>query len=157
MSHLKKIFFVFIFVAINTSIYANEKQSTIQGVHDFTSLFQQAAEEKKVILLEISASYCGFCHKLEEEILNPMIISGEYEHVLIRQLQIDSYHDLTMPNNKTITPSQYASQKNIFVTPTILFLNSQGEEVAERIIGINSVDYFGAYVDDALKIGADKL
>lgn len=131
--------------------------TTVQPLQSFDALFKQSKKEHKVIMLEMSASYCGFCRKLEAEIINPMIISGDYNHVLIRQLHIDSYHDIKMPNNKTTTPAEYAKSKGIFVTPTLLFLNDKNEEISKRILGINSVDYFGAYVDEALKEGAEKL
>jgi len=140
--------------------YANDHQSTIttvKPVENLDLLFKQSKKEKKVILLEMSASYCGFCRKLEAEIINPMIISGDYDHVLIRHLEIDSDNDIKMPNGQSMSPSEYARSKNVFVTPTLLFLNDKNEEIAKRIIGINSVDYFGAYVDDALETGASKL
>ncbi len=151
--------FLLTFLFVIQMVDANDGSpiTTVQQVEDLDSLFKQSKLEKKVILLEMSASYCGFCRTLEAEIINPMIISGDYENVLIRNLEIDSYYDIKMPNGQTMTPSQFARSKNVFVTPTILFLNHKNEEVAERIIGINSVDYFGAYVDDALKIGAKNI
>jgi len=157
MLKIKLFFLLAILFVTATATFAADKITTVQDVSDFKALFKQAQAEQKVIMLEMSASYCGFCRQLEAEIINPMIISGDYDNVIIRKLEIDGYYDIKMPNNEKITPSDYASKQNIFVTPTLLFLNGQGKEVAERIIGINSVDYFGAYVDDALKIGAEKL
>ncbi len=153
------VLFIAILIPFNL-VLAAEPQTRItqvQNVQDFSALLTQAKNEKKVILLEMSATYCGFCRTLEAEIINPMIISGDYEDVIIRHLDIDSYYNLNMPNNPTMTPSDYAKSKNIFVTPTLLFLNSKNEEVAKRIIGINSVDYFGAYVDEALLEAAKKI
>lgn len=145
-------------LTINTVNAAeNNTITNVQNLKNFDALLKQSKNEKKVIMLEMSASYCGFCRTLEAEIINPMIISGDYNHVLIRHLEIDSYYDIKMPNNQTMTPSEYARSKNIFVTPTLLFLNDKNEEIAERIVGINSVDYFGAYVDQALSIGANKI
>jgi len=152
-------FFLVFLVPIHFS-HASDQVSvitTVQAVENLDALFKQSKRQKKVILLEISASYCSFCRKLEAEIINPMIISGDYGHVIIRQLEIDGDNDIKMPNGQSISPAEYARSKNVFATPTLLFLNDKNEEVAKRIIGINSVDYFGAYVDDALKTGASKL
>lgn len=125
----------------------------VKEVENFDALLSQAKKENKIIMLEMSATYCGYCKELEREIINPMLISGDYEHVIIRKLVIDGYHSIDMPNNQTTSPSKFARDKNVFVTPTLLFLNHNNEEVAERILGVNSIDYFGAYVDDALKLG----
>jgi len=52
---------------------------------DFKTLTKQARESGKVIMLEMSATYCGYCKTLEEEIIKPMLRSGDYsDNVLIR-------------------------------------------------------------------------
>ena len=35
---------------------------------DFSKLSQVANDQQKLIMLEVSATYCSFCRKLEEEI-----------------------------------------------------------------------------------------
>lgn len=146
------------FLSINIAIASDHSTiRSVQHMQDFDALLKQSKKENKVILIEMSASYCGFCKQLEAEIINPMIISGDYEDVIIRQVEVDSYYDIKMPNNQKISPSQFAASHNIFVTPTLIFLNHKNEEVSERIIGINTVEYFSAYVDAALKEGAGKL
>jgi len=125
---------------------------------DFAALSRESRATGKVIMLEMSASYCGFCRTLEEEIIKPMLRSGDYEqNVLIRKLDIDSYSDIRHFGGDTISPAQLASQLNVFVTPTLIFLDSRGQEVSDRILGVYSLDYFGAYVDDALIEGHRKI
>ena len=108
--------------------------------------------------LEISASDCGYCRTLEEEIIKPMLRSGDYErNVLIRKLEIDSYADVRHFSGDKVSAAQLASQYSIFVTPTLIFLDGQGREVSKRILGINSLDFFGGYVDNALIEGHRKI
>ena len=149
--------FLLPFKIVMASSDTDQKITTVQQLQNFDALFKQSKKEKKVIMLEISASYCGYCRQLEAEIINPMIISGDYDHVIIRHLEVDNYDDIKMPNNKTITSAKYAYSKKVYVTPTILFLNDKNEEIAERIVGVNTVELFGAYVDEALKKGAEKI
>ena len=130
----------------------------ILEVQDFEALTAQALREKKVIMLEMSASYCGYCKTLEEEIIKPMLRSGDYEeNVLIRRLEIDSYYTLNDIQGKPTTPSELSGKLGVFVTPTLLFLDGRGEEVSKRILGVNSLDFYGAYVDDALAEGQEKI
>ena len=35
-------------------------------------------------------------------------------------------------------------------TPTVLFLGAQGQEMAERLVGIAVPDFYGAYLEDRL-------
>ncbi len=130
----------------------------ILSANDFAALSRDARTSGKVIMLEVSASYCGYCRTLEEEIIKPMLRSGDYErNVLIRKLEIDSYLDIRNFNGEKVTPANLASQYGVFVTPTLIFLDGRGREVSERILGVNSLDFFGAYVDEALQEGHRKI
>ena len=126
----------------------------IREVLDLAALGREAKDKKKVIMLEMSASYCGYCRTLEEEIIKPMLRSGDYnQHVLIRKMEIDSHYNLNMQNGEKSSPAQLAQKYNVYVTPTLLFLDGNGKEISERILGVNSLDYYGYYVDEALKQG----
>jgi thioredoxin-related protein len=129
----------------------------IQHATDFVVLSKEARSSGKVIMLEMSASYCGYCETLEENIIKPMLRSGDYEHVLIRKLDIDSHFTINAPDGSRTTPAQFAIQRNVSLTPTILFLDSQGNEVSERILGVNTLELYGGYVDEALKQGYRKI
>ncbi len=130
----------------------------IERVDNLQALGQRARREGKIILMEVEASDCPFCRRLEEEILKPMLRSGDYEdNTLIVQLEIDSYADLIDWNGRKTTPAEFSQRYGVFVTPTLLFLDAQGREVSKRILGINSVDFFGAYVDEALAEGRKRI
>ncbi len=126
----------------------------IVSVSDFSHLAKIARNQQKLIMLEVSASYCSYCTKLEEELIKPMLRSGDYDNdVLIRKVDIDSYKNLRDFDGNTIPSSRLAHQLDIKVTPTLIFLNSQNQEVSKRIIGVNSLDYLGSYVDAAIEHG----
>ena len=126
----------------------------IKEVADFESLSQEAKAKRKVIMLEMSATYCGYCRTLEEEIIKPMLRSGDYEdNVLIRKMEIDSHAPIKGLKGDKTSPAQIANRMDVFVTPTLIFLDSEGNEVSERILGVNSLDFYGAYVDSALEQG----
>jgi thioredoxin-related protein len=135
---------------------ANESLPEIEiiAVADFSKLARVANDQQKLIMLEISATYCSYCRKLEAAIIKPMLRSGDYEdRVLIRKIEIDEETHLINFDGSTISPGRLAQKLDIKVTPTIIFLNSQNQEVSERIVGVNSLDYFGGYVDDAIDHG----
>ncbi len=123
-------------------------------IEDFSQLAEHAAAEQKLIMLEVSATYCSFCLKLEEEIIKPMLRSGDYDaNVLIRKFDIDKLSKPRDFSGSLISRSSLVKRWDIKITPTLIFLNSQNQEVSERILGVNSLDYFGGYVDDAIDHG----
>jgi thioredoxin-related protein len=119
--------------------------------HDLYDLGAQAHDRRLPILLVISQTGCPFCRQLKEEILRPMIISGEYvDKVIIREVLIDDLGPVRDFDGSKVEPGALATRYGARVTPTLLFLDHRGRELAERIVGINSLDYYGFYVDSAI-------
>jgi len=110
------------------------------------------------LLLEFSADDCGYCTLLEEEILNPTLLDRDYEQrVLMRKLVLDRNIELRNFSGKPVYASDLAGQYKVFVTPTLLFVDGHGRELAERMVGVTTLEFYGGYLDQALDIAQDKL
>ena len=126
----------------------------IKSTRDLQQLGRQAIQQRKVIFLEVSASYCGYCKTLEEHIIKPMLRSGDYDdYVMIRKLNIDSHLTLIDFDGSKTTPAQFSYKRDASLTPTLLFFDGKGKEVSKRILGVNTLELYGQYVDDALQQG----
>jgi thioredoxin-related protein len=125
---------------------------------DLASVASIARDRKLPILLVFSAHHCTYCELLENEILKPMLLSGDYrERVLIYKIMLDDESELQDFNGNTISPSTLSQRYNVYVTPTMLFLDANGEELSERILGINTVELFGGLVDQAIDTSLAQL
>jgi thioredoxin-related protein len=110
------------------------------------------------LLLTFSQADCPFCVKLAEEVLQPMLISGDYtDRVLIRELMIDHGKDVIDFNGAAVSARAIFARYRLYVTPSVLITDNQGHELAERQIGINTVDYYGFYLDQAIDQALAKL
>jgi thioredoxin-related protein len=107
-----------------------------------------ARDRQLPILLVFSATGCAYCQQLEDEFLKPMLISGEYtDRVIIRRLLLDiGQHAIDFDGTQR-TASAIATRYKAWVTPTLVFLDGTGREVAERMTGINTPEMFGGYLD----------
>jgi len=108
-------------------------------------------------MLEVSASDCDYCELLEEEFIKPMLRSGDYNKVLIRKIEMDSFDTIKNFSGKVTNPDEFTRQLKIKLTPTLLFFDGHGNEISPRILGINSLDLYGGYLDEALKSGLLKI
>ena len=130
----------------------------IKYVTDFSHLAEVARDERKIIMLEVSASYCDYCEMLEDEFIKPMLRNDDYTaDVLIRKIDMDSYYKMSNFSGDNTTPDKFTRHLKVRVTPTILFFDGNGNEVSPRILGINSLDLYGGYLDDALITGLQKI
>ena len=49
-----------------------------------------------------------------------------------------------------LTGARFASRYGVYLTPTLLFLGPDGRELSRRIVGINTPELFGWYLDKAI-------
>ena len=110
-----------------------------------------ALQKQLPIMVVFTAENCPYCSALEADQLRPMMISGDYDNkLIIRTLQIDSFKDITLFNGKAIPAETLATQLNVWVTPTIMFFDHEGHTLAPKIVGYNTPDMFGGYLDESI-------
>ena len=151
-----KFFISFLLLLISVNSFA-ENDSVVIEENNFQQLAQKMKQENRGLVLMLHAEHCTYCQQMDEEILSPMVLSGEYDkRVFIRKLQIDEARDVIDFSGKTVEPSDISLQYNAMLTPTLVFLNYQGKEVVKQMVGINTIELFGAYldkeIDDMMKL-----
>jgi thioredoxin-related protein len=99
----------------------------------------------------VSQEHCGYCERMKQEVLNPMLLSGEYDDkIVMRELLIDPGETVTDFSGQRQAADTFIHNYQVWVTPTLLFLDHRGRETAERILGINTVDYLLFYIESAI-------
>lgn len=111
-----------------------------------------------ILVVEFSSEYCGFCRKLEELFLLPMQRNAEYNSkVLIRYISLDAYETLIDFDGRSMATAEFAERYDISLTPTLLFLNADGVEMSEKLVGIWSEDFYGGFIDNRIDEAREKL
>ncbi len=125
---------------------------------DLSADLAQVAANGKPLMLVFSAEHCFFCERLKENIVKPMLRSGDYDdRVIIRVTEIDDYGSIRNAKGEQIEPPDLARAYGVRVTPTVLLLGPDGNEVAPRQLGINNEDYYGVYLDEAIEQAREKI
>lgn len=118
---------------------------------DFRSDAIQAQTRKLPLIVIISQSDCSYCQWLKREIIRPMLASGSYtDKAIVRELLLDAGETVLDFDGKKIATGVFASRYQEWLTPTLLFLDAEGQELVKRMRGINSVDFYGFYLDKSI-------
>ena len=113
---------------------------------------RQAEQEQKVIMLLVSQDHCPYCHQIKREIIRPMIAAGDHSaDLLIRELFIDAGSSLRDFSGKDVAGVDFAHRYGVDLTPTLLFLAPDGSELTERLVGIQTPDFFYFYVEQSIE------
>ena len=110
-----------------------------------------ARDDNLVLVLEFSSAFCAYCRKLEAQFLLPMQRNAEYDdQVLIRTISLDSYETVVDFDGNEIDTREFAARYGVSLTPTLVFLDSGGKEVSEKLVGIWSEDFYGGFIDNRI-------
>jgi len=125
--------------------------ATVRQVVDFRDDASTAAKRGEAILLAVTRKGCSYCAQLRREILSPMVRGGEYAgRVLIREMMMEPDQRITDFAGNPTTTAAMAAHWGVEITPTVLLLSSSGELLRAPIVGINNVEMYGFYLDEAI-------
>jgi thioredoxin-related protein len=142
---------LFILLLLPGYLVHAEPSLLLEQTADLQQLGEQSKSRQIPILLMVSQYHCGFCERMKQEVLNPMLLNGDDSNrVLMRELLIDAGESVVNFQGEREAAEQFSDRYKVRVTPTLLFLDSNGKEVAERILGVNTIDYLLFYIEDAI-------
>ena len=139
-------------------LLADSGDKSIPVIVDLSQDASLARSQGLVILIEFSNDDCEYCLLLENEFLLPMLKNREYEEkVIIRSLPLGGGHRFKGFQGELVSASQFASKYQVMVTPTMVFLDANGNELSEKLVGIWSLDFFGGYIDERIDTARQKM
>ena len=135
----------------SSQISASSDTHELISASDLTRDAKLVSKGNRILMIEFSREYCGYCRLLEDEFLKPMLRNAAYgEKVVIRSISLSDNDTLIDFEGNTISADEFAGKYGVYVTPTLLFLDQNGLEVSDKLIGIWSVDFFGGYIDERI-------
>jgi thioredoxin-related protein len=115
---------------------------------------QVAAARGEPLVLLVSTPGCPYCEFVRRNYLAPMRAQG------LAAFQISIY-DRSTPlrgfTGQATTAADVAENYKAKLWPTLLFLDAQGKEVAERMVGVSSADFYGAFLEERLSTAREKI
>lgn len=131
---------------------ASSEEPKLKLEHNFQSLSQLMQQSNQPVLVAFVAEYCGYCRQLEKDQLKPLLKKGDYTtRIFIRTVDIASTQMLFNFQGESISPKDFAKKYHAYITPTLVFLDHTGQEIAERLVGYSSPDFYGAYLESAIE------
>ena len=106
-----------------------------------------AARQGEPLVLLISLRGCPYCELVRHNYLLPARAEGLPTWQINMQ---DKQRPLIGFNGQSSNAAEQISRWKVRLAPTLLFLNPQGLPLAERLVGVSSVDFYGAYLDQRL-------
>ena len=104
-----------------------------------------AAGRGKALVLMVSLDGCPFCKIVRENYLVPLLRDDGQPVVQIDMAHADALTDF---NGKASTHEEVIRSLGVKVAPSVLFLGRGGRELAPRLVGLLTADFYGGYLQD---------
>jgi len=144
-------------MSIQVNAQANNQASlqsspSVEVVEDLRVLKQQVDLLRQPVVLLMATEDCSYCSAVKDNYLLPMSVSDEYKSkVLIRQLYVDDYSYLRNLQGEIVGGDQIGLQYRVDMVPTILFIDANGKELADRIVGVTNIDFMGSLLEQRIE------
>ncbi len=158
-STLPLTFKTLIFTLLLQLPFAAQAEGPLPLIVDMQKTPKVAKAHKVPIVLFVTASWCHYCHKLKENIIEPLITQTNIEsYAEFREVILDkkNWHLKDFQGHLTDMKT-FAKTLNAGFTPTTLFLDPNGNEIAERIVGLTLEEYYPYYLEEGINLSLKKL
>ncbi len=112
-----------------------------------------AMQSQKIpMLLFVHASYCGFCHEVDSQFIQPMVNDPAYRgRLIIRRVEIDADGTILNAQGQKETNAHFAGRLDVRLVPVVAFFDPEGKEVGARITGVTVPDFYPYYLQEGIK------
>ncbi|MDA8360455.1 MAG: thioredoxin fold domain-containing protein [Gammaproteobacteria bacterium] len=117
---------------------------------DLRSLGALALARRTPIVLLFRSHTCRYCAVVAHQFLDPAAREPQYRRVLFRSVYIDSNRPLTDFAGVHTTEARFAARYHIRLVPDIQFYDGHGRQVAHRLLGLSTPDFYASYLSAAL-------
>jgi len=125
----------------NQTTHFNTQTNEFKKVADLAELKEavaQASDEGRMVMVDLYADWCVACKEFEHYTFPDVKVQSEFNHFQLIQV------DLTSSDNSTI---ELMEEYTVFGLPSILFFNTQGEELStQRVTGFLNADDFATHL-----------
>ena len=141
--------------AIATGAAANPAlaDTPLPPVRNLEQSALQAASRHQPLIVMFSLPNCPYCEKLRRTQYRFLARDG----YLVQQIEITDRTPVTGFDGRPTSGVELARKFGIKLAPTVLFFGPGGKEVGERIVGAPIEDFYGAFVERALKESSEAL
>ena len=114
-------------------------------------------ERLPVVLFFYSRS-CPFCREVEELYLKPLQKENiKPRRFLLRRVETGERQALIDFNGTKTDFRTFSQQQKVMLVPHLRFVGPDGERLAADLVGLGSRDFYGGYLEDAIKEARAKL
>jgi len=137
---------------------ARRRDAELPLARDFAADGAAARRDRVPLVLFFDRDDCPYCERALREYLVPMSREDRWrDGVRFRQVEIDQALPLVDFSGAPTTHRDFAAGRRVALSPTVLVVDPAGELLGAPIVGLSTVDFYGAYLENAFEAGIGRM
>lgn len=133
------------------------RKAVLPAAQDLAADAAASARGRLPILLFFDRDDCPYCERALREYLVPYAGDEWKGRAIFRQVAIDRPLPLRDFDGAVSTHRDVAARYGVTLSPTVVVVDGRGTPLAEPIVGLTTLDFYGAYIQNALAAGTRRL
>ena len=133
------------------------RTAQLEAARDLSNDGRISTRERKPILLFFDRLECPYCEQALREYVVPLSRESWRDRALFRQVDIDRSLPLVDFDGTPSTHDRVAARYRVRLSPTVIVVGGNGSPLAKPLVGLMTVDFYGAYLEQALEDARRKV
>jgi thioredoxin-related protein len=139
------------------SSLANAASAELPRADNLQTDAQQAVTDKKPIVLFFTLPNCSYCRIVRYDYFLPLLKQRTgNDQPIIREISVIGQNRVTLFDGQRLTETELAERYKVQMTPTVLFVNHEGDVVGNSILGGDHPNYITLF-DKSLAEASTKM
>lgn len=145
------------------------RSDALEHPRSHRSLLRESARDGSVVVALFSLEGCAYCAAIRSDQLRHLAREARERNLRVVEYEINdrrAFRDAGGRSNGSASapspaspasPADLADRLGVRVAPTVVFLGPDGDELAERLVGYSSPDFYGAYLERRVATARERL
>jgi len=130
----------------------------IPATDDLARLGQASRQLGIPAVVFVSRDACPYCRTLRDDILLPMQRADKFDdRAILVEISLDRAGPITGFDGSPTTAQAFGEHYRAQITPTLLFLDPEGNEISRRIVGISNLELYGHYLQKSIDTALEAI
>lgn len=122
-------------------------------IDNWKAATESARLGRNPLVIMIDQEDCPYCRIVEGEFFSAILASGEFDgKVIFGKISLDAGEFITLPDGNRVSTWDFLQPFfTAGLTPTVIFLDPDGNELVERMVGLSTPDFYGFYLERSIR------
>ncbi len=124
----------------------------MEKITNWSEVSTLARAKRIPVVVMVDQMDCPYCRRVEGEFFAAIFASKAFnEQAIFGKISLDAGETIVDDNGEQVVTRNFLERYSANLTPTVLFLDSEKNQLMDKMVGLLTPDYYLYYLEAAIK------